>query len=469
MDDKDRIIAALMEQNRVLTEQNLHLQTRVRQLEEKIARLERNSSNSSKPPSSDIVNPRPATRKRGKGKRGGRPGHKKHTRQAFTADQIDKTVIHELSSAEIRRHKLTPLDESESALVQIDLPEKLYTVVDHRVRLYQRLDGGIVKAKLPALTRREGLFTSRMVGLVGYLKGRCHMSYSTVSGFLTDVLELPVSQGYLVKCCNGKLSPALAESHSAALEYVRNSPVVGTDETGHKDSGRRGWTWCHHAGDVVFFLISNCRGSGVLLQNLGVHFANILIADFYSANRTFISLTGAKVQWCWAHLIRDIKFIAELGCTNVHKWARRLLGIARRMINTWRRGKDRRTRYWRKMLEKLKKAFLASVMHPPDHPDCRKIKKRFAGGDRDGYFLFLDVPGVEPTNNATERNIRFVVIDRRITQGTNSAAGMRFYERIWTVVASCTRQGRNTFHFLTEMLKAHYTKSTLPSLLPQNL
>jgi len=62
-----------------------------------------------------------------------------------------------------------------------------------------------------------------------------------------------------------------------------------------------------------------------------------------------------------------------------------------------------------------------------------------------------------------------VVIDRRITQGTNSTAGMRFYERIWTVMASCTRQGRNMFHFLTKSLKAHYTTSTPPSLLPQNL
>ena len=348
MDDKDRVMAGLMEQNRMLTEQNLQLQARVRQLEEKIARLERNSSNSSKPPSSDIINPRPASRKRGKATRGGRPGHKKHTRQAFTGDQIDKTVIHELPSAEVRRRHLTLLDESESALVQVDLPEKFYTVVEHRVRLYRRPDGGIVKAKLPPSVRREGLFTSRMVSLVGYLKGRGHMSYSTISGFLTDVLELSVSQGYLAKCCNAKLSGALAESHAAVLDYVRHAAVVGTDETGHKDSGRRGWTWCHHAGDVVFFEIADCRGSGVLLKNLGADFANILTADFYSANRTFVSSTGAKVQWCWAHLIRDIKFIAELGYENVKKWAQRLLGIAKTMIDTWRRGKDRRTRYWRK-------------------------------------------------------------------------------------------------------------------------
>lgn len=469
MDDKDRINSDLMEQIRLLTEQNQRLQARIIELEEKIARLERNSSNSSKPPSSDIVNPHPPARKRGKVKRGGKPGHKKNMRKSFTAEQIDTTVIHELSAAQVRRGNLTPLDESESTLVQVDLPEKLYTVVDHRVRLYRRPDGGVVKAKLPAALRSEGLFTSRMIALVGYLKARCHMSYSTIGGFLDDVLELPVSQGYLAKCCNGKLSPALAGSHAAALEYIRNAPVVGTDETGHKDAGQRGWTWCHHADDVVFFQIRHCRGSGVLKQNLGEEFEGILAADFYAANRSFINSTGTKVQWCWAHLVRDIKFIAELGFKNVTRWAQRLLEIARKMINTWRRGKDKRTRRWRKKLDEMKKAFLASVMHPPDHPECRKIKKRFAGGGRDGYFLFLEAPWVEPTNNATERAIRFVVIDRRVTQGTNSRAGMRFYERMWTVIASCTRQRRNIFNFLTESLKAHYTKSTPPSILPEKL
>ena len=105
-------------------------------------------------------------------------------------------------------------------------------------------------------------------------------------------------------------------------------------------------------------------------------------------------------------------------------------------------------------------------MRPPKHHDCRKIKKRFSGAGRDGYFLFLEVDGVEPTNNSTEQKIRFVVLDRRITQGTNSNAGMRFYERVWTVVANCICQGKNIFKFLTKSLKAHYENTQPSSILP---
>ena len=457
MQDKDAII-------RQLTEENKQLREYIKLLEENIIRLERNSSNSSKPPSSDIINPNPANKKKKKRKRGGQPGHKKHTRKLFTDEQIDKTIIHKLPDKEIRRRSLTPLNETESALQQVELPKKLYNVIDHRVQLYLDPNGNIIKARLPKEIRKEGFFTSRMTAFVGYLKARCHMSYSTIEGLFNDVIELDISQSYLVKCCNQKLSPALIPAYSDALGYIRNAAIVGTDETGHKDSGNKNWTWCQHADDVVFFRICNSRGSKVLFENLGKKFNAVLLADFFSANRMFVRMTGAKVQWCWAHLVRDIKFIAQLKSKNVQQWADRLLGIIKKMLKTWR--KDKRTRYFRKKLEDLKKLFLSSVMRPPDHPECRKIKKRFVGKNRDGYFLFLEIDGVEPTNNSTEQKIRFVVLDRRVTQGTNSDAGMRFYERIWTVVASCICQGRNIFKFLTQSLRAYYTNTQPPSILP---
>jgi transposase len=464
MTNKDVIIARLLRQNEQQADQIRLLTDENQKLRERIARLEKNSSNSSKPPSSDIVNPKPHSKNGRKRKRGGQLGHKKHSRKLFAPEQIDKTIIYELPDEEVERRNLTPLSETESALQQVDLPKKLYNVIEHRVQLYVDPNGKIVKAKLPKEIRKEGFFTSPMTAFVGYLKARCHMSYSTIAGLFDDVMELDISQSYLVKCCNKKLSLALIPAYSQALEFIRNASIVGTDETGHKDSGNKNWTWCQHADDVVFFRICNSRGSKVLFENLGKDFNMILLADFFSANRMFVRLTGSKVQWCWAHLVRDIKFIAQLSRRNVQQWADRLLGIIKKMLKTWRKGK--KTKYFRKKLEDLKKLFLASVMHPPNHPDCKKIKKRFVGNGRDGYFLFLEVDGVEPTNNSTEQKIRFVVLDRRVTQGTNSDAGMRFYERIWTVVASCICQGKNTFKFLTESLKAYYANTPPPSILP---
>lgn len=142
MQDKDAIIKPL------ITEENKQLREHIKLLEEKIIRLERNSSNSSKPPSSDIINPKPSNKKKKKRKRGGQLGHKKHSRQPFTPEQIYKTIIHALPDAEAKRRNLTPLNQTESALQQVTLPEQLYNFIEHRVQLYVAPNGKIIKAKL---------------------------------------------------------------------------------------------------------------------------------------------------------------------------------------------------------------------------------------------------------------------------------------------------------------------------------
>ena len=142
-------IKALTQQVELLRNRIVELETQNRQLHDKIAKLEKNSANSSKPPSSDIVDPQPGRKKKKKRKIGGQKGHKKHTRQPFTEDEIDRTIIHKLSAEESIRRSLIPLEETEPALQQIDLPEQLFDVIEHRIQLYVDPSGRIVKAKLP--------------------------------------------------------------------------------------------------------------------------------------------------------------------------------------------------------------------------------------------------------------------------------------------------------------------------------
>jgi len=118
---KDIIIAQLLRQNEQQAEQIRLLTEENQKLRERIARLEKNSSNSSKPPSSDITNPKLPNAKKKKRKIGGQKGHPKHPRPLFAPDEIDKTVIHKLSAKEVRRRGLIPLQQTELALQQIDL------------------------------------------------------------------------------------------------------------------------------------------------------------------------------------------------------------------------------------------------------------------------------------------------------------------------------------------------------------
>jgi len=101
-------VKELQAENKQLKLENFHLHEQNDQLRDKIAKLEKNSSNSSKPPSSDIVDPQPGRKKKKKRKIGGQSGHPKHTRQPFAADEIDRTVIHKLPAEEVHRRGLIP-------------------------------------------------------------------------------------------------------------------------------------------------------------------------------------------------------------------------------------------------------------------------------------------------------------------------------------------------------------------------
>ncbi len=84
----------------------------------------------------------------------------------------------------------------------------------------------------------------------------------------------------------------------------------------------------------------------------------------------------------------------------------------------------------------------------------------------DSYFEFITTPGVEPTNNLAEQAIRFIVIDRHITQGTRSIAGQTASERLWTVIGTCAMQGKSAFDFILIAVQSYFRQTNSPSLLP---
>ncbi|MBC8482082.1 MAG: hypothetical protein H8D47_05395, partial [Planctomycetes bacterium] len=114
-------------------------------------------------------------------------------------------------------------------------------------------------------------------------------------------------------------------------------------------------------------------------------------------------------------------------------------------------------------------SFSANVRRPPDHNEAVNIKNRFIDGIDKCYFLFLEQECVSPTNNLSDQAIRFVAIDRRITQGTRSWLGMRWCERAWTVVATCARHKRSVYDFFVATLNATYAGTPCPKLIPEKL
>jgi transposase len=440
---------------------------RIAALEAELAQARKNSSNSSKPPSSDIVKPPKPPRKDGKKrKRGAQPGHEQNLRSPFPPEAIDNVVSYVLDCCPNCGGALRPFARPDTVLQQVEIQQNPTIVSEHRALACwcphcQKLHC----ARLPDALVRAGLFGPRLTALVAFMKGVCHASFSTIRKFLRDVVGVEISRGYLAKVI-AKVSESLAQAYADLFERLPGEPVLNIDETGHKENREKFWTWCFRAARYTLFRIDKSRSSKVLIDVLGTEFNGVLGCDYFSAYRKYMGDFGVLVQFCMAHLIRDVKFLLTLPGQGERAYGRRVQEALRALFAViHRRQKMTRTAFRQALEAAREQVLLAGTTNVPDTKHARNLAKRFRVHGA-AYFRFITTPGIEPTNNLAEQAMRFVVIDRRITQGTRSEKGRRWCERIWTVIATCAQQGRSVFQFLFESVQAHLSGVAPPSLVP---
>ena len=113
-------------------------------------------------------------------------------------------------------------------------------------------------------------------------------------------------------------------------------------------------------------------------------------------NKKFIRLSKALVQYCWAHLVRDIKFLLTLGNKTLKRWAKALLNILRKIFRLWKTRHGRHFGRYQKSIEKLKKVFLQKVRRPPDHNEAKNIRNRFVDGIEKCYLCGNSISKANP-------------------------------------------------------------------------
>jgi transposase len=439
---------------------------RITQLEQQLAAARKDSSTSSKPPSSDVVKPpKPPAKGRKKRKRGGQPGHKQHLRPPFPPEAVNEFVPYTLDCCPECGGTLVPSRRPPQVLQQVEIAACPTSVTEHQGLAYwcphcQKFH----HAQLPEAVQKAGLFGPRLTALVAFMKGVCHASFSTIRKFLRDVARVPISRGYLAKLI-GKVSESLAKAYAELFQRLPGEPVLNIDETGHKENGAKFWTWCFRAQLYTLFRIDKSRGSKVLVEVLGEEFNGVLGCDYFSAYRKYMREFDVLVQFCMAHLIRDVKFLLTLPERDNQAYGQRVREALRELFAVIHRREKMTAAGFQKALEAAREQVLkAATTRVPDTKHARNLAKRFRENG-EAYFRFITTPGIEPTNNLAEQAIRFVVIDRHITQGTRSEKGRRWCERIWTVIATCAQQGRAVFQFLLDSVQAYLSGTSPPSLL----
>jgi transposase len=447
------------------------LQAAFEQLQRQLAAARKDSSNSSKPPSSDIVKPPKPSPPPGQArrKRGGQPGHPSHQRVPFPPEALAAAPIDYILDAcpTCGGHLLQPDAEEPIVAQQVEIPAVPLVIHEHRSHSgWCPCCQKTRYAPFPSSIERGGLAGPRLTTVIAYLKGACHASYSTVRKFIRDVIGVTISRGQLVKIIN-KVSQALEQPYEELLNDLPNQETLNVDETGHKHNRLRYWIWCFRASLYTIFKIDPTRSADVLIDVLGAEFNGVLGCDFFSAYRRYHREFGVELQFCLAHLIRDVKYLTTLPDPRDRAYGEGLRKALKDLFAVIHRRDEWSESEFRSRLSMARDMVLRrGTSNVPATRASTNLAKRLETHGA-SYFRFLTEPGIEPTNNLAEQAIRFVVIDRLITQGTRGERGDRWCERIWTVMATCSQQGRSVFEYLETAVTAWFAREEAPSLLPQ--
>lgn len=463
-DPKDvQRIAELEAQVAVLTDLLAKAMARIAALEE---RLNKNSTNSSKPPSTDA----PGTPRSGKEptgrKPGGQPGHPKHERMLLRPDRVVPVrpkicgccggPVHPNENPP-ETHQVVEMPKVEPDVTNYDL----YSGNCGRC-------GAVTRAQLPPGVPRRG-YGPRLTAVVSLCSGKYRLSKRLIQSILADLLGVDLSLGS-VSNLEQEMSASLAAPVEEVAAHVKEQDVANADETGWfegRSNGRAGraWLWVVTTAFVTLFRVARSRGADVAQEMIGAGFSGLLGTDRWGAY-TFVD--PARRQLCWSHLERDFQGFVDRTDAGT-PIGEGLLRQSGRMFRYWHRVRDgtlsragfqhRMKRVRSRTLSLLREASVCPARKTAGM--AKQILKLQAA-----LFTFVDHEGIEPTNNVSERKVRQGVMWRKTSFGTQGAKGSRFVERILTTDATLRQQRRDVLDFLTAAYAARLTRTPPPSLLP---
>lgn len=452
-------------------------------LERQLALGKRNSTNSSKPPSSDGLagEQRPRGRKhKSKRKPGGQPGHPGRHRGLIPTSEVSAVEVllpkqcrhcggklpqmpgRVTTEGEPRRHQVTEMPAVKAHVTEYQFPNVVCGDC-----------GKATHAPLPE--EIAGHFGPQLTALIAYWTVVCRLPRRLVEAMLADVLGIEISLGSTQKAWE-EVSQAVQPPVQQLQEQLPCQAVLNVDETGWRTNGDKRWIWALVAQQFVFYVVASTRGAEVLVSLLGAVFRGILCSDRWVVYLTYHS---GRMQLCWAHLKRNILGIAECARSpSARQFCRDALAIVARLFRLWYRFRgdlrDRRGNPQpidrRQLIEKsipLQKKLLALAEAHLDDAD-REVRNLatalFVHFER--LFTFLEEEGVEPTNNVVERLLRPAVQWRKICFGNRSRNGEIATARLLTVTQTCKRQQRHVLGYLADAVRCHRRHAAVPSLLP---
>ncbi len=421
------------------------------EVQELKARLNSHSGNSHKPPSSDSPGHSRVPSRPHRMRRRGRPGVR---REPFSPDKVSEFVASRpktclccgksLAGGRVVGHHIHQ---------QIDLP-KIQPIIReiHGLRVQCDSCGAVTTGEIP-LGYGPSLVGPALMAFLGYLNVHLHLSARKVQELIETLLgpDGHLSLGLLMKA-GTRLSRAVEQPTADIAKAVQGSPAIWADETGWSSWGKKAWLWVAATTNATLFRLDASRGGKALSKLLG-SFTGVLTSDRWSG---YSRIPTPRRQLCFSHLKRDFQALIDrgLGAERLGRWGKAELGKAFRLWRAFRNSlitKDAfeyemravRARFKRLIRQCLKSSDSKAVALG------KHLRKLWPA-----LWAFVRQPDlIEPTNNLAERMLRQAVIWRKVSQGSKSARGMTYAQRLLSMTTTLQQQGRRIVDVLTDCVR----------------
>lgn len=398
---------------------------------------------------------------RTKRKRGGQPGHPKHERKLVPEMQCQRVIPLKPDTCQGCGAALNGDDPDPIRHQVWEIPEPQPEITEYQRHRLTCSCGCTTCGELPVGVP-DHCSGPRLVAIAALLLALFRQSKSKTAVALQMLFGIPACAGFVVKLQNQaqqSLDPSYSELKGAAAQM----PVANCDETAMREGQLKTWLWVAAGPVFTVFLIAASRSAAVIKTLLGVAYRGIVCCDRYAGYNDFNNCR----QLCWAHLKRDMQAIIDGGNPTI---GIQLMTHLDKVFDHWRafcRGELTRRQLWRRLqrdvLPELKETLETGLRSrcALTRNLCDDMLSRW-----DQLWRFAQREGVQPTNNRAEQALRHAVIWRKLSFGTQSAAGSRFVETMLTVIETCRQQKIDVLTFITESIAARNHSRPGPSLLP---
>lgn len=418
-------------------------------LKDRLDRYEspKNSRNSSIPPSHDYTRvPKTRSLRESSSKKpGGQPGHEGTTLEMVEKpDEIFEHIPVYCTCCGLDIRNLQP--EFVERRQEVVLPEIKPIVVEHQIFQRTCTCGHKIIADFPSGITPGISYGENIESLAAYMSARQFVPFHRLSEMFRHVLNIPISEGALVKAIN-RVAVKCIPAYELIRKRVETAKVNGGDETGMKINGQKGWFWTLQGKLFTFIMASLNRGGQTLYEHFPNGFAfSVLVHDCW---RCYFKVAAVAHQICLAHLLREFNHVNE--CYNL-KWA---VNFKQLLVETIAFKKTLLPQDYHKTLDQRTnfEERLTKLLQEPvgkNHPIALSLQNRLIKY-RQHIFTFLYYHQVPPDNNGSERAIRNVKVKQKISGQFKSLKGAENFAVLRSIIDTAIKNNLNPLHSLSQI------------------